>query len=389
LYPLWVTHTGSVHVRHASPVVAGGRVYVAITNPNAGNPGSGVLCLDARTGKEVWRAATPMGDIPGPVTVHNGRVYALTGQGWVAAFDAATGKAVWQTPLSEEYRQGRPLGTNYTTPVPTERGILISERDRAPVLLNYDTGEILQLEGHRNPGQYAPPLTAYGGIVYAGQRLFRYARSVATWKTLWESEDEIRHTSAPVLAGGKLFYNGCCRISNLKLPPRVPGSRPIRPPVGTVDPERTNLVRAVDAASGKILWETPLRNPASNTVELANATPAAWDDLLVVNGAEPVGLDAATGKERWGLKYSQDPARYERSQRQTLGGSSSPLIAGSRAFFGHDDTSLRAVNKAGRVEWEYRLGTAINTAPVVSGNLLFVHDYAGNMWCFAPSRPTE
>ena len=142
LYPLWVTHTGSVHVRHASPVVSGGRVYVAITNPNAGNPGSGVLCLDARTGKELWRAATPMGDIPGPVTVHNGRVYALTGEGWVAAFDAATGKPVWQTPLSEEHRQGRPLGTNYNMPVPTERGILISERGRAPVLVHYDTGQI-------------------------------------------------------------------------------------------------------------------------------------------------------------------------------------------------------------------------------------------------------
>jgi len=397
LYPLWVTHTGSVHVRHASPVVSGGRVYVAITNPNAGNPGAGVLCLDARTGREVWRATTPMGDIPGPVTVHNGRVYAITGQGWVAAFDAATGKPVWQTPLSENYRQGRPLSTNYTSPVPTERGILISEPtlapigepNRAPVLLNYETGQMVQLEGHKSVERYSPDVSAYRGIVYSGQRLFRYARSVASWKTLWESEDEIRHTSAAVLAGGKLFYTGCCGLSNFKPPPRAPGTRPIRPPIGTVDPQRANLVRAVDAASGKLLWETPLRNPATHNAEQANATPAVWDDLLVVNGAEPVGLDAATGKERWGLKYSQDPARYERSQRQVLGGSSSPLVAGSRAFFGHDDTSLRAVNKAGRVEWEYRIGTAVNTSPVVSGNLLFVHDYAGNLWCFAPGRPAD
>ena len=34
------------------------------------------------------------------------------------------------------------------------------------------------------------------------------------------------------------------------------------------------------------------------------------------------------------------------------------------------------------VAWEHRLGTAIKTAPSVSGNKLFDHDYAGNLWCF-------
>ena len=35
------------------------------------------------------------------------------------------------------------------------------------------------------------------------------------------------------------------------------------------------------------------------------------------------------------------------------------------------------------------MGTPVNTSPVVSGNLLFVHDYAGNLWCFAPGRPAD
>ncbi len=34
------------------------------------------------------------------------------------------------------------------------------------------------------------------------------------------------------------------------------------------------------------------------------------------------------------------------------------------------------------VVWEHRLGTPIKTAPAVSGNKLFVHDHAGNLWCF-------
>jgi hypothetical protein len=31
----------------------------------------------------------------------------------------------------------------------------------------------------------------------------------------------------------------------------------------------------------------------------------------------------------------------------------------------------------------------VNTSPTVSGNLLFVHDYVGNLWAFAPGRRAE
>jgi outer membrane protein assembly factor BamB len=57
-------------------------------------------------------------------------------------------------------------------------------------------------------------------------------------------------------------------------------------------------------------------------------------------------------------------------------------VAGPVAYFGHEDTSIRAVDKSGKVLWEYRVGTPIQASPAVSGNLLFVHDYAGNLWCF-------
>ena len=69
--------------------------------------------------------------------------------------------------------------------------------------------------------------------------------------------------------------------------------------------------------------------------------------------------------------------------RQAMAGSSTPIVVGDHAFFGHDDTSIRAINREGDVVWEHRLGTPIKTAPAISGNKLFVHDYAGNLWCFA------
>lgn len=59
----------------------------------------------------------------------------------------------------------------------------------------------------------------------------------------------------------------------------------------------------------------------------------------------------------------------------------------ARSFFGHDDTSIRAINHD--VVWEHRSGTPIKTAPAVSGNKLFVHDYAGNPVVLCRLQVTE
>ena len=96
-------------------------------------------------------------------------------------------------------------------------------------------------------------------------------------------------------------------------------------------------------------------------------------------------IDLVTSEIRWEVACAQDASRFERSQRQTMAGSSTPIVARDYAYFGHDDTSIRTVNNQGHLVWTYRLGTPIKIAPVVCGNLLFAHDYSGNLWCFAPT----
>jgi len=111
-----------------------------------------------------------------------------------------------------------------------------------------------------------------------------------------------------------------------------------------------------------------------------------WDDLVLVNGKSFYGLDLATGKTRFEVNYATDRSRFERSQRQRIGAGSTPIIAGNVAYYGHDDTSVRAITKAGEVVWEYVVGTPIKTSPVVTGNLLLIHDFAGYLWCFGPAE---
>ncbi len=348
LQPLWVRPTGSVHVLHASPVVSGGRVYVAVTNPNAGATASGVLCVEAATGRELWRAPSPRGDIRGPVTVHDGRVYAVTSEGWVGCYDAGSGRALWSVPLDEAARAGRPLALSVAPPVPTARGLLVSDWRAPQYLFDYASGrQVARLAA--DTGNYAAFAVVAGDAMLSASRTGRVSIDLGTGATRWKTEEAARSTSAGVVHDGSFIYTA--------------GS----------------ACKAVDVATGKTRWQTPVPNAGFH-----QPIPIVWDDLVLVNGIDFTAVDVRTGAVRWTVACGREPERFAHSQRQVLAGSSTPIVAGSLAFFGHDDTSLRAVDREGTVRWEYRLGTPVKTAPAFSGNLLFVHDYAGNLWAFAP-----
>ena len=350
LVPVWVTHTGSVHVLHNSPVVAGGRVYVSIGNPNAGTPGTGVLCLDANTGKRIWRTASPRGDIRGPVSVHKGVVYASLAEGWVAAFNADSGKLLWAKPLNSSYREGRPLAIINTPPVPTRHGLLVNDWQKPLVLLDYATGQQLS-RPPGNVGSYAAFATVFDDVLYSVRRGGGMAVRFPGGQPVWTIDETSRSTSAPIVVDGKLIYTG------------------------------SSGIRVRDAATGKLIWQKGLLNSGYQ-----NAVPVVWDDQILANAADMHLLDLSTGATRHTVPCGREADRFLRSRRQALAGSSAPIIAGDLAWFGHDDTSVRGINREGKVVWEHRLGTPIKTAPVISGNLLLVHDYAGNLWCFAGTR---
>ena len=85
----------------ATPAVVGGKIFT-FTRQGADEV---VTCLDADTGKEVWRAnyesaaaAEPMGRHPGPRSspVGEGKVIAYGARGTLSCLDAANGKLVWR-----------------------------------------------------------------------------------------------------------------------------------------------------------------------------------------------------------------------------------------------------------------------------------------------------
>ncbi len=348
LYPLWVRHVGATHVLHSSPVVADGRVYVTATDPNAGSPEAAVVCLRAETGEIVWRKQLSVGDLRTGPSVRGNRVFVTTGESRIVALDAARGDVLWSRTLREIDRRGRPLALNQSPPIPTRHGLLVSDWQRPQFLLDDKTGSTLaELKG--DAGYYSSFPTVFDGVMYTASRAGVAAIEIEGNKRLWKQVERARSTSACVVVDGKLLYATGAGIT----------------------------VR--DATTGKQLWHASVPGAGNQ-----RPIPVVWDQRVLVNGTDLIALDLATGESIWSVPCGREAGRFLRSQRQALAGSSSPIIAGDLAYFGHDDTSIRAVNREGKVVWEYRVGTPIKTSPTVSGNLLFVYDYAGNLWCFRP-----
>ena len=169
-------------------------------------------------------------------------------------------------------------------------------------------------------------------------------------KELYKFEEPARSTSAPIVADGKLIYN------------------------------RSGGISVRDVSTGDLIWQKGTANAGYQ-----NAIPVVWGDQVLVNGTNLQIFDLNTGQARQPVICAQEAGRFLRSRRQAMAGSSTPIVAGDIAVFGPDATSIRAINRAGQMVWEHRLGTPIKTAPAASGNKLFGHDYAGNLWCFAGS----
>ena len=81
---------------NTSPVVADNRVYVTHSEENVDNTSLGrVTCLDATTGKEIWRQDGMTVGYASPA-VHGGRVYVVDNSANVHCLDAVTGNQYWE-----------------------------------------------------------------------------------------------------------------------------------------------------------------------------------------------------------------------------------------------------------------------------------------------------
>ena len=89
---------GGSFSNYGSPVVAGGKVYLYVHDQAAA--ADLIFCLDANTGKTLWKASfagRPNGGCSSTPYVGGGKVF-VVGSNGMYCLDAVSGKEVWKTP---------------------------------------------------------------------------------------------------------------------------------------------------------------------------------------------------------------------------------------------------------------------------------------------------
>jgi len=324
----WKTDVGE---GYATPLVIGDIVYVFTRRD--GN--EGLTALNARTGVEQWRSSYAAPYAPSQPTAahgagpkatpvfHEGRLFTLGISGIVSAFDAASGKRLWQTPPPAE----PPFFSAASSPLGDKDLVIAHPGDYGP-LTAFDTGTGAVRWAAGSGGFFASPIivTLAGtrqvvaatqdsviGVALDGRVLWRHpwkggsgsttpilsdeaiivsspddgvvalkpTLREGAWvaETVWETKDVSMYVSNPVVIAGVLF--------------------------GLSTKARGQFF-ALDATTGATLWLGPPRE-ADNTavVKASNVLFLLNDDgeLIVAKasrtGFEPIARYAVADSATW------------------------------------------------------------------------------------------
>ena len=337
---------------YATPLVVGNRLYV-FSRQGEDEVMSGI---DAETGKVLWRTAYPapftMNSAatthgPGPKStpvLFNGRLYAIGMTGRITAYDAASGKQVWQKPESTPV----PMYTTHAFSPVIEGGLVIFHvggHDKgALTAFDLNTGAAKWSWSGDGPGYGSPIVATLGGtrqiITLTQQKLVGV--DVASGALLWEVPYVSQSTTnslTPALYGGTVILGANGR------------------PVEAFAPTRRNNQWVADK-----VWEN-----ADVTMRMTN--PVIARDMIVSLSTRNMGqyfaLDAKTGKTLW----TSEGRQAVNASLTRVGDTIVSLESDG------DLVILRPTGATVETVRRYKVAEAETwTQPALSGNRVFVKD---------------
>jgi outer membrane protein assembly factor BamB len=189
---------------HSSPVTSEGRIYVLARQGEE----EVVLCLEAATGKQLWRASYPAAYIMNPAAtghgkgpkstpvVGGGRLFTFGINGVLSCFDARNGKLLWRKEFSKQYPNTSPLYGTAMSPIVANGQCIVhvGGHDKgALTAFEVETGAVKWANAEDGPAYSSPVLASLAGE----SQLVTYTQSnvagisVTTGKLLWKMANKV------------------------------------------------------------------------------------------------------------------------------------------------------------------------------------------------------
>jgi outer membrane protein assembly factor BamB len=344
---------------HASPVVSGNRVVVIAREGDQ----EIVRALDVTSGKELWRAAYPApyevnpaarSHGPGPKStpaMAGGRVFTVGAAGVLSAFDLASGTLLWRVPaavaLPDYGTAASPLidGTSVIAHVGGYEDGALTSFDAA-------TGKPRWQWTGDGPGYGSPIIATFGGVrqVVAQTQKLLVGLDAATGALLWQvpfTTEFDQNAFTPVVFQDLLI-------------------------VGGIDWPLTAIRLKADGGTwvGETVWTNPQTPMFMSSPVLIDGTIYG---LTMRSSGQFVAIDAASGKTLWNTKGRE-------GENASILGSRAWLLASTT------DGSL-VIARANRQTYEevrrYQIApSALWAHPAITGNSIIVKD-ADTLICWS------
>ncbi len=333
----------------AAPVVGAGKLFAMDT--------TGVVhAFDAASGRALWEQRLEMeGNLKnsafgGGVSFADGKVFATNGVGEVAALDADSGRELWKV---------KPGGPLRGAPTIAFGAIYVMTQDNQIHALNIVDGSPVWQESGSLTGAgvfgVAAPAAGQGTVVagYSSGELVAYRYE--NGRTLWN--DALARTSISTEVGA---------LTDVDADPIIDSGRVYALGQG-------GRMAAYELVTGQRLWELNLAGISTQAIA------GGWIFTLT-DDARLLCIARSNGRVRW---ISQLPEWKDEEDKKGRIFWTGPVLAGNKLWVASSRGKLVAVDIAdGTTARAQDIGSSISLAPIVANQTLYVLDDDGHIQAF-------